>query len=249
MVILEVFWTWKKKEILYVYVGEEGSPSNSSEGSSTKGGYPDGGGTKTGHCHAECPIVPGTGGGSTSIRIGNETDYARVIVAGGGGGASGDHWTMNPGGFGGGVNGGNCFFKQSLQKQGAGMLAGSSPGLGEKDKGDIGKFGLGATGKYMPNDDSGGGGGGGWYGGGSGGAGSGVYCSSGGGGSGWTFTESNLKKWREGDPSKASKFLLTSDYYLTDTMCVGGNEEFPRPDGNGNEQGHSGNGYAKITFI
>ena len=32
-------------------------------------------------------------------------------------------------------------------------------------------------------------------------------------------------------------------------MRFGGNEEFPRPDGNGIERGHSGHGYAKITFF
>ena len=125
----------------------------------------------------------------------------------------------------------------------------STRGLGEGDDrhGDPGGFGSGATGKYCSGCDSGGGGGGGWYGGGSGGYGNGDYCSSGGGGSGWTFTESSMKTFQSGDSSNSSKFALTSDYYLTDAICVGGNEEFPRPDGNGNERGHSGHGYAKIT--
>lgn len=42
--------------------------------------FPDGGGAKTG-VYSGCTTVPGTDDGSTSIRIVNETDYARVIVA------------------------------------------------------------------------------------------------------------------------------------------------------------------------
>ena len=40
---------------------------------------------------------------------------------------------------------------------------------------------------------------------------------------------------------------IRSMYYLTDTKWIGCNEEFPRPDGKGNEQGHAGNGYVKTT--
>ena len=240
----------KQKETVYVFVGEQGRSSSSSDGSCTKGGFPDGGGTKTGH-YSSYTTVPGTGGGSTSIRIGSSTEYNRVIVAGGGGGASGSSEYVDPGGFGGGLSGGNCSYKNDLQGQGAGTQAGSSRGLGEGDgrHGDPGTFGSGATGKYSQSRDSGGGGGGGCYGGGSGGYGYSRFCSSGGGGSGWTFTESSLKTFQSGDPSSASKFALSSEYYLSDVMCVGGNEEFPRPDGNGTERGHAGNGNAKITIL
>ena len=96
---------------------------------------------------------------------------------------------------------------------------------------------------------TGGGGGGGWYGGGSGGFGNSRWCSSGGGGSGWTFTESSFKTWQSGDSSNASKFELSSSYYLTNEKCLGRNEEFPKPDGNGTERGHNGNGFVKITLL
>ena len=238
-----------KTETVYVFVGEEGHPSNSSDGSTTKGSFPDGGGTKTGHSIFDPTTVPGTGGGSTSIRIGSDTDYARVIVAGGGGGASGSCDCVNQGGFGGGSIGGNGYYSNKQGDSGSGTQKGSSPGLGIGSKGDQGSFGKGAEGKYNSDCDSGGGGGGGWYGGGSGGYGGPGNCNSGGGGggSGWTFTESSFLAFQLGDSIKASQFLLTSEYYLTDVMCVGGNEEFPRPDGNGNERGHTGNGFAKIA--
>lgn len=239
----------KKNETVYVYVGGKGLTASSSDGSCTKGGFPDGGGTKTGNYCNDYPTVPGTGGGSTSIRIGSDTNYARVIVAGGGGGASGSSVFIEPGGFRGGLIGGNCSYESSITSQGAGTQTGSSPGLGQGSdrNGYPGQFGLGATSNYRHGCDSGGGGGGGWYGGGSGGYGSSVRCSSGGGGSGWTFTEPSLKKWQSGDSANASKFVLDSSYYLTDVMCMGGKEEFPRLDGNGTERGHNDHGYAKIT--
>ena len=235
-----------ENETVYVFIGGSGMTSNSTDGSTTSGGFPDGGDTKTGHISGHT-TVPGTGGGSTSIRIGGCTDFSRVIVAGGGGGASGDSDCYNHGGFGGGLKGGNSYENSIMRDKGCGTQSGSSKLTGNKYNGDPGSFGHGASGKYKSGCNSGGGGGGGWYGGGSGGHGNVTNCASGGGGSGWTFTESSFNTWQSGDPSNASKFLLNSSYYLTDALSVPGNENFPRPDGNGNEQGHSGNGYAKIT--
>lgn len=233
-----------KEEKLYIYVGSEGKSANQSDGSLTKGGFPDGGDVKTFHC-GNYTTVPGTGGGSTSIRIGDSSDYSRVIVAGGGGGASGSSCHSDPGGFGGGPTGGNCYKNSSQQSQGAGSQYGSTPGCG----GNPGMFGRGASGNYSQNKDSGGGGGGGWYGGGSGGYGdSNSPASSGGGGSGWVFNESSLRAWNERDSKMSTRFNLNNSYYLTETRCAGGNEEFPKPKG-GTERGHSGNGYALITRL
>lgn len=231
---------------IHVFVGGAGCPGNSSDGAESSGGFPDGGRTKTGHRNS-ATCVPGTGGGSTSIRLIKNTDYHRLIVAGGGGGASGDSINTSSGGFGGGLCGGNCYYNGVLQTQGSGTQTGSTRGLGCGDNGDPGEFGKGGTGKYKSGRDSGGGGGGGWYGGGSGGYGSNFDCSSGGGGSGWIYTESSFNTWQSGDSSNASKFALNNSFYLTDARSLTGEEEFPRPDGNGTERGHSDNGYAKIT--
>ena len=43
------------------------------------------------------------------------------------------------------------------------------------------------------------------------------------------------------------KFGLNSSYYLKDAVTLGGNEEMPKPNGDGTEIGHSGDGNAKIT--
>lgn len=238
----------KDSETVYVYVGGEGKSASSEEGATTSGGFPDGGGTKTGHYSKEYTSAPGTGGGSTSIRVGGETDFSRVIVAGGGGGASGHYIYSDHGGFGGGLCGGSCMQNLDIQiGRGPGTQTGSTGGPGFGSDGRPGEFGRGAAGNY--GKESGGGGGGGWYGGGGGGSGKigDSGCSSGGGGSGWTFTESSFSAWRSGDPSKASKFLLNSSYYLTDSLTVSGDSSFPNPDGSSTECGHPGNGYAKIT--
>ena len=88
-------------------------------------------------------------------------------------------------------------------------------------------------------------GGGGWYG---GGAGNG-HGGSGSGGSGWVFTQSNYERWKRENPNDANKFLLDHTYYLRESKTISGNNSFPTPNGNNQEQGHAGNGYAKITPI
>ena len=229
----------------YIFVGGEGKTAFSENERETSGGFPDGGGTKTGH-EGKDTSVPGTGGGSTSIRLSSDSLYARIIVAGGGGGAGGDYYS-NHGGVGGGANGGDCYYKSKLQNQGGGTQTGSSPGFGAGSIGLAGDFGKGANGLYRIDANSGGGGGGGWYGGGGGGYGGGTTCSSGGGGSGWIFTESSYNSWRSSDSSNSSKFILTNSHYLVDASTIPGKYYFPKTNGNGVENGHSGNGYAKIT--
>ena len=136
-------------------------------------------------------------------------------------------------------------------KTSAGTQTGSTRSLCEKDDrhGDPGVFGSSTTGKFGHGKYSGGGGGGGWYGGGNSGYRIDEHCSRGGCRSGCTFTETSLKRFQSGDSSNASKFELDRTYYLTDEKSFGGNEEFPHPDGNRNERGHAGHGYAKIMPI
>lgn len=76
-----------------------------------------------------------------------------------------------------------------------------------------------------------------------------TFLSSGSRGSGWIFTESSLKAFQSGDSSNASQFDLDISNYLTDAVCIGGNEEFPSPNGNRNEKGHRGHDCAKITTL
>ena len=98
-------------------LGGVGQSSNDNDGSITEGAHPDGGGTRTGHC-SNTPQSPATGGGSTSIRIENDSLYSRVIVAGGAGGAGGTCGSHCHGGFGGGKSGGNSYVANSLRSEG-----------------------------------------------------------------------------------------------------------------------------------
>lgn len=242
--------TLSEKTKFFIYVGGEGKSAQAGDGMDTAGSFPDGGGTKTGHCSYDSTSVPGTGGGSTSIRAKSDSLYSRVIVAGGGGGAGGDNYCTDHGGFGGGASGGNSYAIGSLRDRGAGTQTGSTPGpIGSGSEGVAGTFGQGATGLYRTGCDSGGGGGGGWYGGGSGGYGGDTNCASGGGGSGWIFTEESFSAWKSGDSQNAGRFELDSSFYLSDARTVPGNALFPDTSGSGSETGHSGNGFAKITAI
>lgn len=106
----------------------------------------------------DCPAVPGTGGCSMSIEIGTDTNYARVIVTGGG--SSGLNTIADRRDFVGGQIGGSCTYKATLQSQGAGTQIGSTCGLWERQdrQEDPIKFGLYYTGKYCDACNSGWGG-------------------------------------------------------------------------------------------
>ncbi len=208
-----------KGTILYVYAG----------GSGTSGGFNGGGSSRI-----------GKGGGASDIRIGTDSLYSRVIVAGGGGGHGSDGCAS--GAVGGGLNGGGTSASGSCGTQAGGgtQTEGGTYGKYSSAIGTIGKFGIGANAPTSGGNYYGGGGGGGWYGGGSG-ATSG-WSNGGGGGSGFIYTEENASVI-END----SKWLLNSDYYLTNANTLSGSNFFTSPTGT-KETGHAGNGYAKITI-
>ena len=223
---------------LYIYVG--GKPT------STTGGWNGGGnGISSGR----------GGGGATDISLQgtedsstwNETNhiYSRVIVAGGGGGSGVATGSANPAGCGGGEYGGEGYSNSTdgsnSQKTGQ---ARSGGGGGPTYAGITWSTGVSASFGYGSNASgySCGGGGGGWYGG------AGAYDNDsdsdgryGGGGSGYVYTESTAVNYPSG-------CLLNSAYYLTNAATVAGNQQFKAPNGN-NETGHTGNGYARITYL
>ena len=205
-------------ETLYIYVGGEGDESSGF----AQGGF-NGGGSNYGSSTGE-PACGG--GGATDMRLNGNTLYDRIIVAGGGGGGGED--SSDQGGYGGGLTGGpgNAYSYQGTQ---------TDPGTGAV-------FGIGAS---AGND--GGAGGGGWYGGGTYGgsqtipsSGSGSDSNGGSGGSGYVWTSATAS-------SAPSGYNVPSSYYLTDAQTIDGNTSFPAP-GVGNEIGHAGNGYARITI-
>ncbi len=206
----------------YIYVGGSGVSTNSS----SRRGF--NGGGKAGYSGIK-------GGGASDIRIGTDSLYARVIVAGGGGscGAS-----TKKGGAGGGSTA-----LSATDGFGDGGIAGTQKSGGSRS----GSFGQGGTGSSR-SSGYGGGGGGGWYGGG------GTYPDNsadddkgGGGGSGWVYTGATYTYWAANSTEgKSGNWLLDDRYYLNDTKNLRGDISFLSPTGT-NETGHSGNGYVRIT--
>lgn len=225
-----------KATTLYVYSGGSGR-SGVKSGSVYSGGF-NGGGYRYNYYG---------GGGGSDIRVGTDSLYARVIVAGGGGS---DGATSRNGMYGGGTSGG-----AATQNYGSYGYGGTQTGHtttitmpttqattnGTSVSYYGGGFGFGGFGVYR-SSGYGGAGGGGWYGG------CGAYPDSsgdddrgGGGGSGYIYTSSTASNYPSG-------CLLTSKYYLSNASMKAGNTSFTSPTGT-SETGHYGNGYCRITCI
>ncbi len=220
--------TLTKTTTVYVSVGGAGSSS------STAAGF-NGGGTG---------ISSGRGGGgATDVRIGQNSLYSRVIVAGGGGGAGVTSAYANPCGCGGGEYGGDGYCNNTTgsyttgQNRSGGSASQTAGGI-TWSTGTQATFGQGGN----ASGYSCGGGGGGWYGGG------GAYDSEsdsdgrwGGGGSGYVYTSSTAKNYPNG-------CLLNSTHYLTNAQTIAGDTSFTSPTGSA-ETGHTGNGFCRITNL
>lgn len=227
---------------IFIYAGGAGiATPSASEWTITNGGFNGGGWTRSYNKSV------GSGGGGSDIRIGQDSLYARVIVAGGGGGSGNGQGAS---GHGGGYNGigyvagtgsvsinnngyNNVIGNYATQTTGGDCIVYQSD---EQNNSKAGTFGIGAC--FYSNNSSNtasGGGGGGWYGGGA------TNHCSGGGGSGYVYTSSSVSSYPSG-------CLLNSSYYLTDAQTIAGNQSFLAPSGS-TETGHSGNGYVRITKL
>ena len=213
---------------VYISVGGAGSSS------STAAGF-NGGGTG---------ISSGRGGGgATDVRIGQNSLYSRVIVAGGGGGAGVTSANANPCGCGGGEYGGDGYYNDTtgsytIGQNRCGGSASQTAGGKTWNTSTQATFGQGGN----ASGYSCGGGGGGWYGGG------GAYDNDsdsdgrwGGGGSGYVYTSSTAKNYPNG-------CLLNSTHYLTNAQTIAGNTSFTSPTGSA-ETGHTGSGFCRITNL
>ena len=228
--------TLTNKTTLYIYSGGSGNSVTTATNNIYPGGF-NGGGYRQSYKG---------GGGASDIRIAKDSLYARVIVAGGGG--SDGRSSGGPGGAGGGTSG--IAASSGLGQYGyggtqTGFTTTATPltaqGVTNDSKNCIGGFGFGGFGCYR-SSGYGGAGGGGWYGG------CGAYPDSsadddkgGGGGSGYVYTSDTAANYPSG-------CLLNSNYYLANASTKNGTVSFVKPDG-GNETGHTGNGYARITIL
>lgn len=224
--------------ILYLSAGGQGvSSTTSTTGDSA--GWNGGGGAQ---------YYGGGGGGASDVRIGQDSLYARVIVAGGGGGAQGRNsstYAAN-GGAGGGTSGQYGGY-MGTQPSGTNTVTnGGPPGTATSAGTAVnttygntsGSFGIGGNGGLNSTTTCGtGAGGGGWYGGGTG-----QYrYSGGGGGSGYVYTSSTASQYPSG-------CQLNSSYYLTSASTILGINSFTAPNGT-SETGHAGAGYVRITIL
>jgi hypothetical protein len=217
----------RSKTTLYVYVGGSG----------------------TGYLPGSSYGATG-GGGGTDIRLQNglwndaNGLKTRIIVAGGGGGRHGQNResTAFVGNDGGGTEA-PSYTADGRTFTGATQTSGGTSTYSSDYRVAPGSFGYANTnGQNNVNSKGGynggsrgsdkwscGGAGGGWWGG----------CTSypaGSGGSGFVYTSAN------------SQCSASSDYYLSNAATFSGNTNFLSPYG-GNELGHRGNGFARITAL
>ena len=213
---------------LYLYTGGQGGSSTSSTWNIEITGGFNGGGKGKVRYYSKRYSSAGGGGGASDIRIGQDSLYARVIVAGGGGGDSGE---------------GSLY-----TKVGGGLTSGSAVAeyqATQTKAGTNGSFGVGADSTGYGNYNYGpGGGGGGWYG---GGASTSVsdsnaeYRNYNGGGSGYVYSSSTASDYPSG-------CLLSSKYYLSNASTVNGGSSITLVDGT-TGIGRTGNGYIRLTFL
>jgi hypothetical protein len=241
----------KKDTTLYIYVG--GTTTNET------GGY-NGGGSLTPGQYA----FGRAGGGATDVRITsgawNDTTSlrSRIMVAGGGGGANNRNAILDcgygegVGGAGGGLVGSDgqtinhtyngCTYGWAIglggtQTSGGFYISYNSSGV-ETARTITGSFGKGGGVEVMFTQS---GGGSGYYGGGlsgHGGAGGGSSFIS--GYSGCNAIDANGN--HTGGPNHYSGYIFNN------AKMIAGNDSMPLPNG-GIETGHTGNGYAKITYL
>lgn len=235
----------KKPSGLILYAGGQGSAYATTTYNSVGGGGFNGGGG--------AGYRGGGGGGASDIRIGYNSLYSRVLVAGGGGGAYAYSSTYKAvGGAGGGEKASVGSYYQSSYSAwvgGAGALsAGGAGGTGSSANynGKAGTFGQGGDTGYKYNSSSyysAGAGGGGWYGGGGGGnysSGSRTRAVGGGGGSGYVYTKA-LSRYCP------SEWILGEDELLESGTTSNGARGFVDYGGS-YVTGHSGNGACRITI-
>ena len=241
------------QDVLYVNVGGEGAIANRS---TALGGYNGGGSSQV----IGAGDYAGSGGGSTDIRLVNDTKFgglkSRIMVAAGGGGAY--HFQngttgisyIGTGGAGGTLNGIlptiiRCDNRPNIIGTPSTQTIGAENNVCSSDLsveiGSEAMFGQGSNGVTWSS-----GGGGGYYGGGSG------YATGASGGSsyisGYLGCNAIAEESTENNIIHTNQPNHYSNYIFTSSQMIAGNEEMPSPN---NEIiiGNHGNGYARITLI
>lgn len=203
-------------ETVYVYVGGSGNTGG------LAGGFNGGG----------AGVSYKGGGGATDFRVEGNTQYHRILVAGGGGsGGRGGSMDGGYGGAGGGYDGLPCTNCGSYG-------GGSQTGPGSAGGG----FGYGEPARNTNNcggiDGSGGGG---WYGGSAGDHSLLCFGDQGGsGGSAFAY---------DGTNTVPEDYAVINHYLLQPYILSGNSDRVPNYEGDGYMHGNEGNGYAKVSFV
>ena len=224
-------------DTLYIYVGSKGVDGTLEANAPASF---NGGGLGTWDNNDD--EAAGAGGGATDIRLTSgdwnnlQSLTSRIMVAGGGGGAS---WSYGAG-YGGGLSGGNNSFNGNI-------VATQTTGY---------QFGIGKNGEGNGDGDGVAGGGGGYYGGSSSNSRNGENGS---GGSGYisghlgavaVTGENNITP--KNQCTDGTTDITCSYHYsgkiFTNTEMKSGNESMPTFDGTNTMVGNEGNGYAKIIY-
>ena len=242
-------------DTVYIYVGCMGG--NGIRGGYAAGGWNGGGSADNDHSDDE---AAGAGGGATDVRlvptsakgIWNEFDSlkSRIMVAGAGGGASDVYWGAAAGGLT-GYNGGHS--------TGGSQTA---PGRNSINTGRVAGFGYGLKGTYTYGNKDESGGGSGYYGGGAGSS-NGDYYSQSAGGSSFISGHEGSNAILESSLSTAiahsgQSIHYSGKYFIDTKMVDGAGYEWtteraatatgmPTIDGTSTENGHRGDGHAKVT--
>ena len=242
-----------KNKALYIYVGQCQNGDGVCFNNGMQKRYFTLSGTRSGYAWP--------GGGATDIRIlgGDWNNFeglkSRIMVAAGGGGAC-TYYLNVPGSDAGGLTGINGQLKWDGTKANALTSTG-----GEQIQGGYDGTFNGGTIKYTTRNKFGysylsvssnlGGGGNGYYSGGSGGHGMGTVGSGAGGSSfisGYQGCDAITEESTESNIMHTGQPNHYSGLVFTNTTMTAGNASMPNPSG-GKEPGHSGNGYARITFV
>ena len=207
------FLTIKSTVKAYLFIGAEGtrtSGTNEYTDFSFNGGGIGGAGPQN---------PASSGGGGTDVRIGSESIFNRVIVAGGGGGSS-QAYSKCIGGAGGGENG---------EK---GALCNNDANAGNPGTQTSGIFWSGGNRTTVDSCSDGCGGEHGY-----------CYETSGSGGSGFVFNSTNYQN------ALKANLELPRRYFLKHGVMIDGLSSFPSPKSIENETGHSGDGSIRITYF
>ena len=219
------------------------------------GGFNGGGPSRVSKDDSNNLVGGGSGGGGTDIRIGLDSLYSRVIVAGGGSGASHSvHTSYNK------DNEVSAVIIENYDGRHGGGLSGEGDNLaGKQNEAGYnpeyldGNGNFGTASAYVYNNIKGGqtGAGGGWYSGANTISPSNSYANynnatiiRSGGGSGYVYNEHNVSNYPSG-------CLLSSNYYLEEALTLDGNSKNPFVDPESGESvdGRYGDGYIRITIL